>query len=166
MERFDLIPTTTAVLILLVTVVSGPGVAIDLTAENEPGYTGGVAIGSGTTSVTIESVPTSVTLEQERFGASVYRLSVPPATVTVDRVRGKPLLTYKIRIPGLGHESGSATVLDPSRTGERTLTISDRNFDPGEVRQDAYHAELIVLTRDDGGKTVLHRANVTIEVGG
>lgn len=167
MDPIQSLPALSVGAIILVAVVSGPFGVVDLTPPPSP-CNEDVFPGYGNATVEVENHPNSATLSKSRFGTEVYRLEVPPATVNVTDVRGRPTLSYRIRILGLNTELGSTTILSSCRTGQQQLTMDSVTFRPDQVQNDSYDARLFVVYRatEDGEKVEreLLVKNVTVEV--
>ncbi|QCJ45915.1 hypothetical protein [Haloprofundus sp. MHR1] len=159
-------------LIAALSIASGPLVGgVDFTSAGDTtGDSGsGGALGAGNATVTDVSLDAAgVRLERGGYGSQAYYLSVPDATVRLQSVTGRPILSYKIRVPALGLERSSAVFLNESYTeaGATTLalTVDDDPVDPERVTESSYEAELSVLLRTESGSRTLRRLSVTVEV--
>lgn len=156
-------PTATVLLVVVLSVASGPLVApIDFTAADERNAAG---LGSGSLSATVLSVPEEdVRLERDRFGSEVYYLRVPDATVRLDRVEGQPLIVYKIRIPALGTTRGTTKFLNPDHSGNLTLSVSETSIEADRVDRDRYAGEILIVARTNDDEEVLYQSTVQVEV--
>lgn len=167
MDPVQSLPTLSVGVILIVAVLSGPWGVFDLTTTNSA-CNEDVFPGTGNATVEVTDMPNTATLSKSRFGAEVYRLELPPATVNVSDVRGRPTLSYRIRIPGLKTELGSTTTLSSCTTGRMQLTRESATFEPDRIQNDSYDATLYVVYRGtaDGEKVEreLRTKNVTVEV--
>lgn len=167
MDPVHSLPALSAGVIVIVAVLSGPFGVFDLTTADAP-CDEDVFPGTGNATVDVEDTPNTATLTKSRFGAEVYRLEVPPTTVNVSDVRGRPTLSYRIRIFALNTELGSTTILSSCMTGERELTMNAVTFEPDRIQNDSYDARLFVVYRGtENGQPVereLLAQNVTVEV--
>lgn len=167
MDHVQSLPALTLGVIVIVAILSGPVGVLDLTTADAP-CGKDVFPGHGNATVDVTDTPNTATLTKSRFGAEVYRLEVPPATVNVTDVRGRPTLSYRIRIPGLNTELGSTIILSSCTTGQRRLSIDPVTFEPDRIENDSYDARLFVVYRGtEDGENVereLLARNVTVEV--
>lgn len=159
MDRSQGLFAATALVVVAVSVVSGPLVgAVDLTQNPEvaPG-------GTGTADVEVRDVPKTVVLEQADFGAGTYHLAGPSASVAVGTVTGNPLLEYVIHIPAL--DFTDIKTYDLRNTPRQTLELTFRpvELSPKRVRRETYNGTIeIRLQSDEFG--VLYEGPVTVEV--
>lgn len=162
------LPAMTVGIIAVVALLSGPFGVVDFTSSHEGACQENVFPGDGNATIEITSSPDTATLSKARFGAEVYRLGVPPVTVNVSDVEGRPLLSYRIRVPRLSTELGSTTVLSSCTTGERTHSIPQATFEPNEIDNESYDATLFVVYRATEQGAEVERellvTNVTVEV--
>jgi len=166
MELAGAAPVVTVAVIAVVAVLSGPLGPVDLTTSPECGTE--AFPGEGTASVTVDSLPEDATITRSSFGADVWRLELPPATVNVSDVSGRPTVSYRIGIPELGRTVGTTAVLSRCTTGEQRLALDRSTFDPDRIDEDQYDATLYVVYRgtEDGTdvEETLAARNVTVEV--
>jgi hypothetical protein len=146
--------------ILVLTLSSGPAGVVDFTTERDvtAGLGQGELVGSSV------DVPSRAALQQGGYGSQSYYLQVPDATLTVDRVAGRPVVSYKINIPELGYSRETAHFLSAEMGPHITLSVEKDTLRPDDVQQDEYDGELVVIERIDHNSTVLERRNVTVEV--
>lgn len=167
MDSVQSLPALSVGVIIIIAVLSGPLGVLDLTTAESP-CDEDVFPGTGNATVEVTDTPDTATLSKSRFGAEVYRLELPTTTVNVSDVRGRPTLSYRIRIPGLSTELGSTTTLSSCTTGRMQLTRESATFEPDQIRNDSYDATLFVVYRGtaDGEKIerYLRTKNVTVEV--
>jgi hypothetical protein len=153
--------TVTAVVVAVVTtaVVFGPLVpGFALAAEPEP-----VISNSGSLTATDVTLPSSATIESAAYGAANHYVSVPPATVEFDSIRGTSTLIYALSLE-TGYKTSTTHFIDESygpvyeaKLGTGAITL------PSEP-PDQYAGELSVAVRNESGKRVLERRNVTVRV--
>ncbi|MFB6074294.1 MAG: hypothetical protein ABEJ89_04715 [Haloarculaceae archaeon] len=141
-------------------VVSGPLVGpIDLTtARDVPDY------GNGSVAVTNVDLPGGARLSPGRYGAGELYVRVPAARLSYSEIRGHPLITYSVAIPGLNYSRTTTTFLSPDGAGTATLELDPASLDSGRVRADQYAATLTLTLRERGGDRVLAERTVTVEV--
>ena len=152
----------TVVLVFLTTVVSGPLVPlVDITADRS---FSGDGLGEGRASVGDVTLPGSVAFERGDFGSGSYYLRVDPATIELDDVVGRPIVSYEVSIPALGYSRSAVTVLSSADEGTYELSIDEAAFGPEEITNESYAGELVVDARYGEAEYVLARKNVTIEV--
>ena len=149
--------------IVAVTLLSGPLVgAVDLTTESGTGISD--ELGEGSAEVSVESLPTDLTISEGRYGSEQFFLRVPDATVRLSNVTGQPLLKYNIRIEDLGYSSGTTLFISAEQEGTNRLSLTRSTFDAGEIRQDSYEATLSVSLRANGTERVVRERAVVVEV--
>jgi len=131
------------------------------TADDETAYaTGGL-------NATVLDVPDTVRLDRVRGnGTDRYRLLVPDATVDVAAVSGRPVLTYRLRIDGVGHTRGTAHVLSEAQEGAFRTTLEPSTLATDRVTEARYAGELALVVRSDRGTRRIHETTVTVEVTG
>lgn len=152
--------------ILVTTLLSGPLVgAVDLTLESAteerpiPG-----TIDRATVEV-IEPPDGPVVLDQGEFGNEVYQLLVPPLTVRVSDVRGRPTVAYKVRIFGLGYTRVTSYILDADSATERqVLEVTKTTFPPADVIESSYRAKLFVTVHETNRSRIVFETNTTVVV--
>ncbi|MEF8977175.1 MAG: hypothetical protein V5A21_13190 [Halapricum sp.] len=148
-------------LILAVTLLSGPLVgAVDLTEES----TCDAPVGSGSATVTVDSLPEKATISKGKFGSEVYYLDVPDGQATVANVSGQPLLSYDLSIPEMGFSAGPTLFLCDGQSATQTLSIRKSTFEEEDIQADSYNATLSVTLRADGSETVVREKSITVEV--
>lgn len=170
MELAGALPVATVALIAVVAVLSGPLGPVDLTTASAcSGATGETAFpGDGTATVTLLSAPDRATITRSSFGAAVWRLDLPPATVNVSDVSGRPTVSYRLSIPELGRTVGTTAVLSRCATGAQELALDRSTFEPDRIDDDRYDATLYVVYRGTANGTDVEEQlvarNVTVEV--
>lgn len=155
---------TIIALVVFVTVITGP--VVGLTPPWFHDEAGDVQPGHGMATVEVVDVPERVILDRSEFGAQWYRLTVPPATVHVTDIEGRPMISYQVRIEALGTDQGSTTFLPSSTERTVALTMKQWRYDPADVTQESYTGEVIVTYRGSDSTRTLVRRNVTVEVRG
>ncbi|MFB6188412.1 MAG: hypothetical protein ABEI57_00875 [Halapricum sp.] len=147
--------------ILLVTLVSGPLVGVvDLTHAQRCT----APVGSGSASVTVDSLPDRATISKGKFGSEAYYLQVPDGAVRLSNVTGQPLLSYDISIPEMGLTTGPTLFLCAGQARRQTLSIRQRTIDQNELDANSYNATLTVSLRADGNETVVREKPIVVEV--
>lgn len=151
---------TTAVVVVVVSVASGPLVgAVDLTAEP----TAPAPPGVGSADVEVLSVPETIALERAAFGGGTFHLDGPPARLSVGAVSGNPVIEYVVRIPGVGlidiHE------YHVHETPDRTIGMTFRPMElsPNRVTGEEYEGTIEIRLQSDE-PAVLYEGPVTVEV--
>lgn len=148
--------------VLLVTLVSGPLVgAVDLTQEPQ-GCT--AQIGTGSATVSVESLPDSAAISKGQFGAETYYLEVPDGKVRVTNVTGQPILSYTISIPELGRTAGPTLFLCAHQSARQELSVQRITIDEGDLDADSYDATLTLRLRGDGDEVLVREKSITVEV--
>lgn len=150
-------------LVTFVTVATGPHLA--LLSIPEGGLGGGATPGSGSANLTVLSAPDSATLEAEEYG-EVHYLRVPETTVAVSAVTGAPLLTLSIDIPALGFRRSSVFTVGKTGGQTRTFGVERVAIESDRLDQSTYEGTLLIVLRNDDGRTVLYEDDVTVEVEG
>lgn len=150
---------TTVTLMLAVLALSSPTFGlVDLTpASRTPD-----AVGDGTANVTVSSVPTEqVRMTPGRFGTDVVYLRVPPATVDVASVTGRPRLVYVARVPALDFRRLGTTQLDADARVQ-TVRMDARAFRYERVANESYRVQLTLRVQSFEVNDVIYRRNVTV----
>jgi hypothetical protein len=93
MDAVSVLPHATLALFAITAIAFGPVGPLELTGEQDKCATD-TSIGTGNATKIHSSLPDYATLSRSDFGAEVYRLDVPDATVNVSDVRGRPLVNY------------------------------------------------------------------------
>lgn len=120
-------------------------------------------IGTGNATVSVESVPDTVTVERGADGTNVYYLRVPSATIEVSELRENPILDYSIAIQGMGFTRGSIHLLGDVGDGTHDISLDETTFEPDRIDQQRYEAELTLTLRGET-EIVLVEKLVTVEV--
>jgi len=149
-------------LVVGVTVLSGPAIGlVDLTSPRFD--TAG--LGQGSATVDRVDAPDSATIDRG-FQSKSYRLEVPEARARVTGVEGKPVLVYRIHVPGLGFTRASNYFLDGDSEGWTTLSLDGSPIEPEAVSTDRYTATLSVVLRTTDGESVVYNESIPVEVTG
>jgi|GEM_PF-4261526 len=147
--------------------VSGPFMPADFTAHDSP-CEGGVLSSEGSATIEPLSVPESATFTRSEFGAEVWKLDVPDATVQATDVQGCVRLTYEINIDRLGFSSLSATTVSDDSPETVQLSIPQSTLSPDRITEDQYNAEVRLIYHGmENGNTVerpVTSQNITVEV--
>lgn len=147
--------------ILVASLFAGPLVgAVDLSPTGTQ-----TVLGDGEADVRIVSVPSEGRLTPSGYADTGYLLSVPPATVDVSNLSGRPMLVYKLRVRGVGYVASTTHFLDESFTGRQTLTLENAVLNRTSLPRETYRGELLVVKRVHEEDTVVHQGNVTLQVG-
>jgi hypothetical protein len=152
--------------LVAVPVLSGPLVAaVDLSVDRpEAGYTPDENLGDGRVNLTIVRMPERLRLVQGDYGDANYNLRIEPAAVQLHSVRGHPILTYKIRVPGLDLIRIHPHFLGPNDAGRLQLTIDSEQYAPEQITEREYTARLKILKRENGTMTMLRNVTAPVEV--
>ena len=153
---------------VLASVASGPLVSgVDLTHEPDV-----LELDPGNGSVTVTSVDVpedGFYLEPGKFGSDVYYLETPKVRANVSNVEGQPLVNYKVRITEANFTNLRIYFLgeEEEKAGGLNLEMPRSSLEPSVGANESYEAEVLVVVRDDegDGPRVVHRENVTVEVG-
>jgi hypothetical protein len=123
------------------------------------------AYATGGMDATVLEAPETVQLDRyTENGTDRYRLVVPDAAVGVANVTGRPVLTYKLRIDGIGHTRGTAHVLSTAQEGTFRTSLEPSTLAADRITNDHYTGDLTLVVRSDQGTRRVHEANVTVEV--
>ncbi|WP_254831667.1 hypothetical protein [Haloglomus salinum] len=123
------------------------------------------AYATGDMDATVLDTPETARLDRyTENGTDRYRLVVPDATVDVANVSGRPVLTYKLRIDGVGHTRGTAHVLSAAQEGPFRTGLEPSTLAADRVTNGSYAADLSLVVRSDRGTRRLHASNVTVRV--
>ncbi|PSP88530.1 hypothetical protein BRC90_07270 [Halobacteriales archaeon QS_4_69_34] len=156
----------TVAVVVAVALASSPLVgAVDLTPEHTADTeTADAPLGSGSADVSVASVPDAARFVRGDYGASAYSLRVPNAALSVASVAGRPFVTYKLRIDGLGYATLTLYELRGRSGDEIALTFDPQPLAPDRIDRERYTGELLVTLADDRGRRVLYRGDVAVEV--
>jgi hypothetical protein len=147
--------------VLVVTLVSGPIVgAVDFTQEPQACS---APVGTGTATVSVDSLPDSATISRGEFGSGVYYLQVPDGSAAIRNVTGQPTLSYTISIPELGRTAGPVLFLCADQSIRQPLSIERRTIEADDLTADTYEATLTLLLRGDE-ETLVREKSITVEV--
>ena len=146
---------------------SGPFVPVDFTTYDNP-CEGGALSSEGSATIEPSSVPESATFTRSEFGAKVWKLDVPDATVRATDIQGCVRLTYEINIDTLGFSSLSATTVSDESPEKVQLSIPQSTLSPDRINEDQYNAEVRLIYHGmENGNTVerpVASQNITVEV--
>lgn len=151
-------PYFAAAIILLGTLASGPLALADRPAEQAN------QIGTGSVTISEVRLPETATLRQGQFGEDSYYVQAPPATVVFEDVQGRPILTYKLEIPGFGYTRESAFFLGPDTDDRMQLALERDQLAPDEIQNDSYAGVLRIVDRSGDESRVVAERNVTLRV--
>jgi hypothetical protein len=160
MDRPHGVALGTAIVILAITLVSGPFAGPFLTPSPDSEYDPS----SGRFDATIVSTPDRVTIEQARFGADVAHLRAPPVYLDVASVSGQPTVAYKLKFDELGYAAVTVSFPNESVSGRYALEFKEQTVDPDRFERDEYDVTLLVVARDGGGERVVAERIITAEV--
>jgi hypothetical protein len=162
MDPARYLPVFATGLIVAVTLLSGPLVGgVDFTHDRTDETVG---IGTGSASVTSVSLPGTVQFQQGRYGSGGYYVRVPDATVEFERIRGRPILSYKLEVEEMGYSRETSHFLSSDTPERLALSIEKDTLDPEEVEATEYSGRLRVSVRANGTDRVLASRNVTVRV--
>jgi hypothetical protein len=123
------------------------------------------AYATGGVDATVLETPDTVRLDRyTENGTPRYRLLVPPATVGVANVSGRPVLTYKLRIADIGHTRGTAHVLSEAQEGAFRTTLDASTLAAERIESGPYTADLVLVVRSDRGARRIHTSTVSVRV--
>ena len=146
---------------------SGPFVPVDFTTYDNP-CEGGALSSEGSATIEPLSVPESATFTRSEFGAEVWKLDVPDATVQATDVQGCVRLTYEINIDTLGLSSLSTATVSTQSSEKVQLSIPKTTLSPDRIDEDHYNAEVRLIYHGmENGNTVerpVTSQNITVEV--
>lgn len=157
MERHRIVAAGTVVLIVGVTIASGPLVGLSLTTDAEE-----FEPGNGTINATVVSIPESATLEVAKYGVEGYYLRAESAELQIHDITGRPTVAYDIVIHELGYTRSSIVFLDSSFTGFYQLGFESTKLAADRITQDEYHATIRVVHTDE--ERILDETDIQIEV--
>jgi len=150
------LPAALVLVVFLVSALLGTGVA-GYPASREP------AVGTGSATVEVVSVPDTVTIERTRFGAGTYRFTGAATTLRVETVRGNPDLTYAIDVPALQLADVAHYPLAGER-GELTVRSNPVEISPDRVEAERYEGTVAVWIRSGDRYRNVVQQRVTFEV--
>jgi hypothetical protein len=148
--------------ILGTVLASGPLVqAVDFTAQ--PADV--TDVGSAEASISILDPPEDTfRIALGRFGSEHY-LYAPPISVSIDEVRGDPLLVYEVAVRGLGYNFAELLFLSESDAGRVVNIEMQRSaVDIEDLSQRTYPGVVTVRLRGEVEARVVFQRNVTVNV--
>ena len=167
MDVAGVLPYAALALIAITAVLTGPIGPLDLPTDPTT-CDSDIPLGTGNATITPASVPDEATLTESEFGAEVYRLDVPDASVNISGIQGRPLVVYKVHIASLGRTIGTSTMLSHCTTGQRNLSIDTATFEPDQITKPKYNATIKIVYRgsENGTKIAetLVTRNISVEV--
>jgi hypothetical protein len=146
----------TALVVLAVTLASGPLVGVSLTDESAADG------GPSHVSASVDSVPDRATLEADRHNDELYHLRADPVYVTAANVSGRPTVVYRLEVPELNHTRSTGTLLLESGTYE--VGFDPSSIEAERVDAERYEGHLVVKAFDADGDRVLVERTITVEV--
>ena len=155
MDRWDPV-TVVGVLVVLVLVGAGPLTGVDVSNAQSS------TVGEG--NATVESLTveqSALTVTDGRFGTNVSYLRIPPATVTLGSVTGRPQLVYLVSSPALDVDRVETLVV--TSEGSYRLNPDDKALAPG-TESGEYRVSITVRLQSFSTEQVLLRTNETVEV--
>ena len=157
MDVHRVVAVATAVLILAVTLATGPLLGLSLTAEEEQ-----FEPGSGTLDATVVTTPETATLEAARFGVEKYYLRAEPVELQIDGATGQPTVAYEIEIEEFGFTASSIAFFDASIDGSYQLEFEEAVLDADRIDSEQYDGSLRVVVVDE--ERTLVETEIRIEV--
>ncbi|MFB6297922.1 MAG: hypothetical protein ABEH56_05320 [Salinirussus sp.] len=152
----------TVAVVLVVTLATGPIGPIEVPAADR-GIEGDLP-GTGNATVTVISTPETLRLVRGVSGTDVYYLRAPPTVLSVESVQGRPILTYKIDIDGLGYQQNVARFLNASREGRVRFEVNRGGpLEAGQVEAGRYDGRIRLILRGEQQRTV-YETRVSVEV--
>lgn len=146
----------TVLVVLSVTLVSGPLVGVSLTdetaADGEPSHV----------TVDVESVPGGATLASDRHNDDLYHLRADAVHITATNVSGRPTVVYQLEVPELNHTRSVGMFVTEAGTYE--VSFDPSSIEAERVEQDRYEGRITVYVFDDDGDRLLVERTVTVEV--
>jgi len=149
----------TVITIVVLTAATGPVGLLTIPEESATD-----SLGEGNATITVVSMPETLTLEQGRYGNDAYHLRVPDARVDVRKLAGNPILNYNLEIDGLGKSGSSVHFLGEGGEGQRSLSYEGGPIAQSEITQDSYEARLALVLRTNGTERVIYNQSATVEV--
>lgn len=157
-SRLAVVSVVTA--IVLLTVLTGPGVGLISVQESSPFDDPGILTGNAT--VTAVEFPENPTLSRSASGQ--YVLRVGDAAVQLASVTGRPGVVYRIDVRYLAYSRTALTVLEPGSAGTRSLKLPKATLAATSIERDRYPARLRLIVRGDGPSREVAATNVTVAV--
>lgn len=160
MERARGAVYATVAVIVGLTLVSGPAVGlVDLTS---PRYdTGG--LGQGNATVAEVDAPERAQLDRG-YQSDSYYLKAPDARLRFSSIAGKPTVSYSLEIQDLSYTRSTTTFLQPDDEGWVQLSMEQATFEGDRITGQEYRGNLSIVLRANGNETVIHRAEIPVEV--
>lgn len=167
MDAVSVLPHATVALFAITAIAFGPVGPLELTSDSD-GCANDIPMGTGNATIVNSPLAESATLSQSDFGAEVYRLDVPDATVNVSDVEGRPLVNYRISIPELDRTVVSTSIQSYCTVGTQNLSIHSITIAPELITETEYEGKLEIKYRGSRNgseiSTTIASKNITIEV--
>lgn len=162
MERSRVLAAVSVVVIVGVTLASGPAVGlVDLT---RPRFDA-AAVGQGNATVDGVDPPRTGRFDRALQSESYY-LQVPDARIRVTSIEGRPTVSYKLSIPALGYSRGTTHFLGPGDTGWVALSLARDTLPDSRVTESSYEGTVSLVLRYNDTERVLYDGPVAVEVAG
>lgn len=159
MDTPRVVAAGTVILLVGVTLATGPLVGLSLTSEETD-----FNPGTGSVDASVTSVSQTATIERADYGAGVYYLRAPPVELQLSHVTGHPTIAYQLQIHELGLSQTTASFPDSSVTGTYELSPEPSSIEPDRVDQAEYDGTVRVYVRDDDGERGLIETTIRVEV--
>lgn len=150
--------------VIIIAVMSGPGVAgIDF-ATKPPSDESSFCEASGNATITVDSVPEdSFALRQRWFGAGAFYLSAGETEVSVESPTGCPIVVYRLTIDELNYFGQRLYFINQPSDKNLGLRVVEGTFTPSEMKATSYAGTITIRLRGNETRTI-YRTNVTIPV--
>lgn len=158
MDMSRAVAAATVLLILSVTLATGPLVGVSLTTAEKEQF----EPGSGTINATVVSTPDRATLEAAKYGIEKYHLRAQPVELHIEGATGQPTVSYEIYIEELSYTRSSVTFLDSSVDGTYQLEFKSARLDHDRINRDQYKGILRIVVIDQ--EQTLTETEIQIEV--
>jgi hypothetical protein len=159
MDRSRGLVYATVAVLVVVTAATGP---LGLFAVPAPADGSTANIGTGDATLSVVSTPERVRLVAGSLDSSPYYLRVPDSVLSVESVRGRPLLTYSLDIDGLGYSRSSVhTIEEPGRVA---VSMERTALEPETVTDGSYAGRLQLVLRGTDTERTVHEQPVRVVV--
>lgn len=146
----------TILVVLSVTLASGPLVGVSLTDETA------ASGGPSHATVDVDSAPDAATLAPDRHNDELYHLRADAVHITATNVSGRPTVVYQLEVPELNHTRSVGMFVTDSGTYE--VSFDPSSIEAERVDQDRYEGRITLYVFDDDGDRLLVERTVTVEV--
>lgn len=160
MKTSYLVAFCTALVLIGLSLASGPLIGLSLTTEQESDFNPS----TGSFEASVVETPDIVIVKQARYGADVSHIHAPPVELYISNITGQPSVTYKLIYNDIGYSTSTVWFLNPSMSGGYDLKFASKTVASDRFDKNTYHGKLEVVVRDNTGEWTLVETDITMKV--